>query len=244
MKHFVYVFAAALLCASCDNKNLPDFMKSEGDMMSNTVDLKPYKELVVNNNCIVSLVKDTRDYIVIEYGENLMDNFHVDYDEAAECVSVSDDTKFGMVRNNSSVPKIECHFTSLCNIFAHASVLINSDDAVDVRQYVFDGFVGGLDVVNNSPEVRLEIADGSGTYKMSGFADCLDVDARYTSIVDALELEARVAKVESHSTGDVMVNATDTVYAEIHHTGDVRYLSGAVPVQKVRKGKGSLRVIY
>ena len=243
MKLYICV-CVALLIVACDNKNLPDFMKSAGSLATDTVNIeKPYKELIINNNCHVSLVKDTRDFVVVEYGENLIENIQIKFDEASSTLSVSDDSKFGLVRNNSSVPKIKCHFSLLCNIFAHSSVIVCSNDSVDVRQYVFDGFVGGLDVISNSPDVRLEITDGSGTYKISGRADCLDVDARYTSIVDAEGLRTRVAKVESHSTGEVRVNATDTVYAEIHHTGDICYKAGAVPVQKVSKGKGSMRVI-
>ena len=243
MRHLLTYVLAAMIVAlqSCDNEHLPDFMKSEGAVKSDTITINPYKNLIINNNCHVELIKSSRDYIVLEYGENLIKNVSIDYDEASSSVSVSDDTKFGMVRNNQSVPIIKCNFSLLCNIFAHASVIISSDDSVDVHQYVFDGFIGGLDVVSNAPQLRLEVADGTGTYKISGRADCLDVDARYTSIVDAGRLAARVAKVESHSTGNVTVNAKDTVYAEIHHTGDVCYKSGAVPVLVVKKGKGSLR---
>jgi hypothetical protein len=114
---------------------------------------------------------------------------------------------------------------------------------VDVRNYVFDGFIGGLDVVSNAPELRVEIADGSGSYKIGGRAESLDIEAQYTSIVDASGLRARVAHVANYSTGDVLVNAADTVYAEIHHTGDVCYKAGAVPVLVAKKGKGSFRVI-
>ena len=238
-----FLTAAAVVSQSCDNKNLPDFMKSEGAMVSDTIVVKPYKDLIINNNFHVELVKGTSDYIVVEYGENLIENVSVKYDEASSSVSVSDDTKFGMVRNNQAVPKIKCSFSLLCNIFAHASVIISSDDSVDVRQYVFDGFIGGLDVVSNAPQLRLEVADGTGCYKMTGKTDCLDIEAHYTSIVETEGLEARVAHVESHSTGNVFVNATDTVYAEIHHTGDVCYKSGAVPVLVARKGKGSLRIM-
>ena len=239
---FIYVSAVlALMVQSCDNEHLPDFLKSEGAIVTDTIVVKPYKDLIVNNNFHVELTRDTCDYIVVEYGENLIENVSVKYDEASSSVYVSDDTKFGMVRNNQAVPKIKCSFSLLRNIFAHASVIIRSDDSVDVRQYVFDGFIGGLDVVSNAPQLRLEVADGSGTYKIAGRADCLDIDAHYTSIVEAGGLEARVAKVESHSTGNVTVNATDTVYVEIHHTGDVCYKSGAVPVIVVKNGKGSLR---
>ncbi len=234
----------ALLIVACDNQNLPDFMKSSGALATDTVKIsKPYKDLIINDNCHVSLEKDTIDFIVVEYGENLIENIQIKFDEASTTLSISDDSKFGMVRNNSSVPKIKCHFSLLCNIFAHSSVIVYSNDSVDVRQYVFDGYIGGLDVISNAPDVRLDIADGSGTYKISGKADCFDVDACYTSIVDAEGLRTRVAKVENHSTGDVRVNATDTVYAEIYHTGDICYKAGAVPVQKVSKGKGSMRVI-
>lgn len=238
-----FLTAAASLTSSCDNENVPDFMKSEGAIVADTIELKPYKDLIINSNFHVELVKDTRDYIVVEYGENLIKNVSVKYDEASSSVSVSDDSKFGMVRNNQAIPKIKCSFSLLCNIFAHSSVIVRSDDSVDVRQYVFDGFIGGLDVVSNAPQLKLEVTDGTGSYKIAGRAESLDIDARYTSIVDAVGLQARVAHVESSSTGDVSVNATDTVYAEIHHTGDVCYKSGAVPVLVARKGKGSLRIM-
>ena len=245
MKNFFTRIATvlAVFASACDNENLPDFMKSSGAQVSDTVVVKSYKDLIVNNNFRIELVKDTRDFIVVEYGENLIQNVSVKYDEASASVSVLDDTKFGMVRNNQAVPKLKCHFSLLCNIFAHSSVIVSSDDSIDVRQYVFDGFVGGLDVVSNSPEVRLEVAEGSGTYRITGMTDRLEVDARYTSIVDAEGLQARVAHVESHSTGDVRVNASDTVYAGIHHTGDVCYRRGAVPVLVAKKGKGILRII-
>ncbi len=245
MRHlFRYLLAAIAISVasqSCDNEHLPDFMKSEGATAIDTIIVNPYKDLIINSNCHIELMKGTCDYIVVEYGENLIKNVSVEYDEASSSVSVSDDTKFGMVRNNQSVPKIKCSFSLLCNIYAHASVIISSDDSVDVRQYLFDGFIGGLDVVSNAPQLRLEVADGTGSYKMAGRAESLDIDARYTSIIDAGGLEARVAHVESHTTGNVFVNAKDTVYAEIHHTGDVCYKAGAVPVLVARKGKGSLR---
>ena len=237
------VMTTAIAAQSCDNKNLPDMMKSAGNLAMDTIEVGAYKDLVINNNFHVELVKGDRDFVVVEYGKNLIENVSVKYDEASSTLSVSDDTKFGMVRNNQSVPKIKCSFSLLCNIYAHASVIISSDDSVDVRNYVFDGFIGGLDVVSNAPELRVEIADGSGSYKIGGRAESLDIEAQYTSIVDASGLRARVAHVANYSTGDVLVNAADTVYAEIHHTGDVCYKTGAIPVLVAKKGKGSFRVI-
>ena len=245
MKHIINALALTVLtlCASCDGKDLPDFMKSEGSRVTDTLILKPYKELVVSNNFNVELVKDTRDYVVVEYGENLIDNVGVHYDEASMCLRVTDDTKFGIVRNNQSFPKIKCHFSLLRNFLAHACVIVTSNDSVDVSRYTFDGFVGGLDVISNAPELALEVSDGSGSYNISGVADVIRIDAQYTSIVDARGLKARVAHVESNSTGDVYVNAADTVYASIHHTGDICYKAGAVPVLTEKKGKGGMYVV-
>ena len=34
---------------SCDNEHLPDFMKSEGALVSDTITINPYKNLIINN---------------------------------------------------------------------------------------------------------------------------------------------------------------------------------------------------
>ncbi len=240
---YLTLVAALALSMSCDNKDLPDFLKSEGEAATDTVTLKPYQNLVIKNNAHIELVKDTRDYAIVKYGENLIDNIDIDLDEATSTLSIADNSKSGIVRNNKSIPKIECHFSLLCNIFARACVKVSSNDTVDIQRYVFEEYIGELDVKSNAPTLALEITNGSGEYTLSGRADTIDIDARYTSIVDASRLTAKVARVESHTTGDVTVCATDSVYATIKHTGDVYYKGGAAAVVVENKGKGNIKVI-
>jgi hypothetical protein len=46
----------ALLIVACDNKNLPDFMKSSGALATDTVNIeKPYKDLIITTTVMYPL---------------------------------------------------------------------------------------------------------------------------------------------------------------------------------------------
>lgn len=231
---------AAYICA-CDNENLPDCMKSAGNTDTMTTILpKGLKNLVVDNNFMVTLVPDTEDYMIIKYGVNLMENVSIKADINNSTVTLTDATTGKIVRNNKPVPEAEYHFTNIENIIVNSHSSITSTDSVDIASYTFNERIGALNIINKAPIVSLTISDGTGEYILQGKADSISIKAHYTAIVKAENLKTKAAAVENYSTGNIYVTAADKVYAEIHHTGNIYVNNKATTILSNNSGKGKI----
>ncbi|MCQ2252914.1 MAG: DUF2807 domain-containing protein [Bacteroidales bacterium] len=230
----------AVSATSCDNPDLPDMLKKEGAPVTDTVRLAPFSNLDVDGNMILHLVKDSDDFAVTHFGKNLIKNVSCDYYDDASKLIIHNKTTGNIVRNNRSLPTVELHYSQLSTIYTYANVLIESSDSVDVERYVFAEQNGQLDILSNADNLDVEVWDGAAVCRVRGKRDRLYLEARYTSVMDASNLDVRCCRVANYSTGDVTVSPRDTLEASILWTGDILYSGNPVLITVQKTGKGNV----
>ena len=232
---------AAFGSTGCDNPDAPDFFKSIGDEVTDTIRFEDFITLYqIDDAFDISLVKDTVDYAIITCGKNLKDKVKADF-LGDHTVSCTNGNEYRIVRNYQGVPKLELHYTyTELNIYLNSSCKVHSDDSVDVRRVVFTGRAGNLDLITNCYDFCLEVWFGTGTYSVRGRSESFHCEPRYSAIIDASQLMVQKAFINQFSTGDVYVNPTDSLTAKIYWTGDIIYSGNPVINLLENPGKGGL----
>lgn len=80
---------------------------------------------------------------------------------------------------------------------------------------------------------------GSGSGKVAGRADSLDISISGSGSLDAARLEVKRARVVVSGSGDVTVNARDELDARMSGSGDIRYIGSPRLTSRV-SGSGSI----
>lgn len=75
--------------------------------------------------------------------------------------------------------------------------------------------------------------NGMGTFQLSGSADELDVQINGMGSFDSPELASRVAHVAISGSGNVVVQVSETLDAEIDGAGSVHYIGNPSVTQRV-----------
>lgn len=234
------VWLAAIF--GCDSPDAPDFFKSIGDEVTEVWRFDSLITLYNFNDAFdVSIVKDTADFAVVTCGKNLIDKVKWSF-AGANTVDFDNENEYRIVRKYEGVPKVELHYSyPELNIYLKGSCRVHSSDSVDVRRIVFTNRIGNLDVITNSPTFVLEVWFGTGKYFVKGKCENFRCQPRYSAIVDASQLSVKKAYIDNYSTGDVFVNPTDSLVANIFWTGDIIY-GGNPAVELLEKpGKGGLK---
>jgi hypothetical protein len=102
--------------------------------------------------------------------------------------------------------------------------------------------VDGMAVVEGEDleleRLRAEI-NGAGTWKLGGSTDELDVEINGMGSFDSPELASRVARVVISGSGNVVVQVSETLDAEIDGAGSIRYIGSPQVTQHIA-GAGSV----
>ncbi len=238
---FLVLILCLLTLGGCDNPNAPDFFKSIGSEVTDTIFFEDFVTLYnIDDAFDISLVKDTVDYAVITCGENLIDKVKPTCTET-HAISFTNENEYRIVRNYEGVPKAELHYTnSGLNIYLNSSCKVHSEDSVDVHRLVFTDRTGDLDIITNAKDFRLSVWMGGGTFKIRGRSESFHCEPRYSAIIAASQLLVKKAYIDNYSTGNVYVNPTDSLTAQIFWTGDIIY-SGNPGIKLLdHPGKGGL----
>jgi len=91
----------------------------------------------------------------------------------------------------------------------------------------------------DSPELALSIA-GSGTMRVEGVCDSLDISISGSGEVHCFDLEADRVDISIAGSGDIEVRAREALAVDISGSGDVRY-RGDPSVEKSVAGSGDIR---
>ena len=100
--------------------------------------------------------------------------------------------------------------------------------------------VGSIKATNLDSESLSVSISGAGSGRIAGRTDNLTVSVSGTGNLNAAELKAKRAKVVVSGVGDVTVNASDELNANVSGTGTIWYI-GSPKVEKSVSGVGSIK---
>jgi hypothetical protein len=100
--------------------------------------------------------------------------------------------------------------------------------------------VGSIKATNLDSESLSVSISGAGSGRIAGRTDNLTVSVSGTGSLDAAELKAKRAKVVVSGVGNVTVNASDELDANVSGTGTIWYI-GSPKLEKSVSGVGSIK---
>ena len=221
MKKYIFLLLTIIIFSTCDNQNVPDCLKKTGDIIKFNQPLDKFTAIFLYDAFTAKLVKDTVNYLEVECGKNLKDNLGFKVDSTG-LLTIHDDSFCGIVRNNSDMPSVTIHYTQpISDLYLYGNSYVYSTDSVNVARYVFTSRAGKLDVISNCDNVGVDVWLGTGEYTIKGKAKYFHSDARGTSKIDASELIAQKAVLETHSSCDMYVNISDSITCKFFWSGNI-----------------------
>lgn len=223
MRNNIFLLLLIVLTINaCDNQNVPDCLKKRGDMTFFEKKVENFNNIEMYDAFNVELIKDTFDLVEVECSNNLKQNIGIKVDTLERKLIINDDSFCGIVRNNSDMPNLKIHYSNpISSFYIYGNSSVKSEDTVDIERYVFTSRAGKLNVLNNCRNVGVDVWLGTGEFIIKGWADNFHCDARGTSKIDVSQLAVKTADVETHSTGDIYVNVSDSIHCNFFWVGNV-----------------------
>ena len=227
-----------LLFTSCGKENRWDCIKRTGDMVSETRNLGSFYGVRSMDNINVILVQDTAYYVRLEAGENLIDGITTRLDGGF--LEIGNSNKCSWSRSYDQEVNAYVGFIDIDSLYHQGYGSITSEGVLSTDQ---------LDItILNNGDVNLEInalfcsanMHQAGDLILSGEAGWVEVWSSGVQWTRCSNLIANYFRIITKSTGDALVNTTDSIHAEISGSGNVYYSGSPTVVTSIITGTGSL----
>ncbi len=216
-----------LFAVSCNTENATDCFKAEGSILQTEITTEPFSKILVNNNIQLFIKVGSEHKIIVETGENLINdiainvtndilsltnnlgcNFVRDYGITKVYVTAPNIEE---IRNNSSFP------TTSQGILTYPNLLLVSENYEDEELYNTGDFILELEVEN------LKItANGYSNFYLNGNATKAEIGLYSgNSRVEAANLVIQELNIFHRSTNKMIVNPQELIVGQIRSSGDV-----------------------
>jgi len=228
------------LIAGCDKEDAWDFVKTRGEQVVEERRVTAFRAISVKNGINVVLAQGSSHAVSIEGWKNLMPKIRLTVEKNGELV-IEDVNKFNFVRTRDNMSTVYLTVT-------------NEFDSIH--------FSGNGDIITKDTVVTPEltvISTGSGSIDMKVIVQNIYIGTNHKNIasitirgqgvsvgitnwgyspVDLSGFKALYAGVAQNSSGNVYVNATESVDAVFYQgSGDVYYVGNPSSLTFTRKGK-------
>ncbi|MCU0447957.1 MAG: DUF2807 domain-containing protein [Microscillaceae bacterium] len=139
--------------------------------------------------------------------------------------------------------KIYLTFRQLTAISSNGAINLTSESPIQANDFLVDfSGAGNMDLKINTQTLKLK-SSGAGNMEVSGKADYQEIILSGAGNVEAFDLVSRAAEVELNGVGNVDVNVTKELTAELNGMGSIRY-KGNPGSKSIRKnGLGSVKSV-
>ncbi len=227
MKKIIYI-AIALLFIACDSENGSDCFKKEGAIVQLDLDLASFNEIVVFEGVQLFIEEGSEQKVVLESGENLIDDVDVKVEGAL--LTVIDNNTCNFIRDYN-ITKVYVTSPNITKIRNSSSFEITSIGVLNYPELtLFSENNENEDVYHNNGNFNLNLnvqkltitSNGFSTFRLNGNADIADFGlySGNTRIL-AENLMVKDLMLYHRSTNVMVVNPTESIRGEICSVGDV-----------------------
>ena len=201
-----------------------------GKTITETRALPDFKEVRLNDNINMSLVRSDKNCIKITTGENIIDNITTEVRDSV--LTICNTTTFDWTLPYNYELHTTLYYKDIRNFIFNSSGNLdtknqyNSDDTIKLMyRFEVDGGSGDVDIlVNNCPYFYFVYQYGTSYAKIHGTNNkFLKIYKQSYGILDVKDFEAENVNVKNYYVGDCFVNVSDSLSAEIYHFGNVFY---------------------
>lgn len=216
-----------LVCFACDNDSANDCFQTEGTIVQQMVEVSAFETILVNRDVELILKQGTDAEIIIESGENLIND--VDVKVVGNQLQLTDNNSCNYVRDYVST-KIYVTAPNITQIRNSSQYEVSSDGVLNYSQLTLisedanmpgNFTVGDFRLELNSDEVSITSNNISSFY-LSG--QTTDLDIGFFSGAGRFEGENLIAQnisVFHRGSNDMIVNPQLQLTGELRGTGDL-----------------------
>lgn len=254
MKSLLYLFGMGLLLQSCGICE-----RGTGSLGSETRTLDPFQSVDAQGSSNVDIQKsadgtyyaEVYDYpnIRAHIITQVVNNQLIIKNEAGTCFRHSDakvtvylpDPLYSVTLSGSGEVDIEAAFPDLAQIILSGSGDIESDynqsiDSLDIQL----GGSGCVELSGCQNQYTNILLSGSGNIELQGTTNAIQALLSGSGNIHGFEYAATSANCSLSGSGNIQVNASQTLNASISGSGDIVYM-GTPTLQQTRTGSGKIR---
>ncbi len=235
LRHCLYI-VILLLITSC----IDEALFNGGEVVSRSIDLPDYSTIEVESTFEIELLSDTVNKVVVKCGENLFP--YIKAEVAGDVLYLKHEIKNVWSRKYDRV-KLELHTKPFGRINVRKPVKIYTNKVYKAPTFSFVDFMkySELDILIDVDYCVIGMSsDNFGQFKVKGHAKRGELYGWGSCSVRADSLLTEYCYVLHRGMGNVFVNTTGQLDADIQFTGNVYYTGNPGQINLKRTGSGNL----
>lgn len=243
-------FLLILFLLSCDNDHAPDCLKTSGKIVSGTIDLPEFDEIMTYDNIILYVEDRPEQEVILETGENIFED--IQFEVVSNRLEIKNKNSCNLFRSYRNI-KVYVSSPNLTyiqngspfdvislNTLNYENLDLKTDNFEEKNDYYKNG---NFDLDLNTKHLTISSSSMSG-YFLRGKTDFIDVQL-YGGVqrIEAADLEVKNAKIHHRGFNDAILNVRDSIVGELLATGDLILVRTPAFMDIQEKYKGKVRIL-
>ena len=242
-----------ILCTFASFSSCKKAPLTVGSIVTEVRELPDFREVHVNDNINISLVRSDTCYIEITTGKNIIDNITCDVNNGV--LNICNTTTLNWLRPYDYKLEVTLYFKDIANfIVASCGTLVTKNNYTgpqvlpDFYRFEIHGGSGDVDLnINNCDDFRVVYHQGTSRVNLHGENNKnFVIYKRSYGIIDARNYNAETVNVTTDSASDCFISASQSIEATINDLGNVYYKGNPENIQVTygEFAKGKLLPLY
>lgn len=217
-----------------------DCFKSTGKITTEVRTIPAYTGLDVRDNINVYITESEESSIRVKAGENLLENIVTEVRDRT--LYIENSNKCNWIRTYKAEVDVYLNTKSLNNISFRGFGKVETIGTYNSQHFFVDMWEasGDMKLKLDCDSVFLKSHTGSANIECSGNAGVSIFYMSGTGIINASELKSSYLLAINRDVGDLHVNATEFLDAEIYSRGDIFYRGNPKKIELEDLGEGEL----
>lgn len=242
VKQLWLVISLIWLFAGCRPEQMDDCITSYGNMGTEMRLLDSFNRLEVGDRFHVVLVQDTNmpPYIILSGGRNMFKGVKTEVKRGK--LRIENHNSCNFVRDFKKVLTLTINARYLNDLSVSSATDVVCKDTLHIPYFnMYTAALADHVLWLNTDEIFVNSIN-SGSVTLAGEARVLKGSIEEVTNLDASDLMAREVLIDSHTTWDCTVNASDIIYVRIYNSGNIFYIKEPSVLLELnkREGKGNL----
>lgn len=223
---------------SCKEENSCDCIKSTGSIQKEIRTSSTFNKIIIDKNVNLFLTQDTINSIEVEAGENLLSLIKTTFEENS--LKITNSNKCNWVRSFEPKVNVYVHFIQLNHIEMNGSgdVITTNTIKTDTLYLEQMSASGKADLIVDAKQTYFKLHTGPGDLNVVGKTDGNYIYSSGNGFVHCENLVNNLTIIDSRSTGDCYITATNQIEANIGHIGNIYYYGNPPLIHATITGTG------
>jgi hypothetical protein len=201
-----------------------------------TRQLPAFSKLDLQGAADVVLIQGERESAKIEAENIALDHIYTEVRNQTLYISLKKRQRYENLKL-----KIYLTFRQLNAIASNGAFNLSGESTIQATDFLVDfSGAGNLDLKINAKNLKL-YSSGAGNMEVSGKADFQQIVLSGAGNVEAFGLMSKISEVELNGVGNVEINVSNELSAELNGMGSIRYKGNPTSKNISKNGLGSIK---